>query len=197
MDFPATRDSLVLQIRSAGNAAAWTQFSDLYRPVIYRLARRKGLQDADAQDLAQRVLLAVASAVGQWERLEPGVRFRHWLTRITHHAILNALTRTPRDRAAGGSWVQELLAAQPNPDSQSTALIEMEYRRELYLKAAERVQAEVEPSTWRAFVMTVVEQRPIEQAATALGKSAGVIYAARSRILARLRLAVRELEEQP
>ncbi len=65
-EFPETRDSLLAQVRSPANREAWDQFALLYRPVIYRLARQRGLHDADAQDLAQQVLMAVASAIGNW-----------------------------------------------------------------------------------------------------------------------------------
>ena len=98
-EFPETRDSLLVQVRSPANCQAWDEFALTYRPVIYRLARRKGLQDADAQDLAQRVLIAVAAAIGRWEKMNESVRFRHWLGRVARNAILNALSRQPQDRA--------------------------------------------------------------------------------------------------
>ena len=69
-EFPETRDSLLVQVRSPANREAWDQFALIYRPVIYRLARRKGLQDADAQDLAQRVLMAVAVGHRQLGKVE-------------------------------------------------------------------------------------------------------------------------------
>ena len=194
-EFPETRDSLLVQVRSPANREAWDQFASIYRPAIYRLARHKGLQDADAQDLAQRVLMAVASAIGRWEKSDEAVRFRHWLRRLTRNAILNALVRQPQDHAAGGSWVQELLLEQPDDDPHATAQIELEYRRELYLRAARLVQSDVEPKTWRAFELTVVENRSIGVAAVELDMPVGTIYAARSRIMRRLRKAVQDLEQ--
>ena len=193
-DFPETRDSLLVQVRSPANREAWEQFALIYRPVIYRLARHRGLQDADAQDLAQQVLIAVVSAIGGWEKSNEAVRFRHWLRRVARNAIVNALSRRPHDRAAGGSSVQELLMEQPNPDRESGAQIEQEYRRELYLRAAKMVRRDIEPETWRAFELTVIENRGIDAAAVELGKPVGAIYAARSRIMRRLREAVQELE---
>src|SRR5690349_6553727 len=85
-EFPETRDSLIVQLRSPANRAAWDEFALTYRPVIYRLARNKGLQNADAQDLAQRVLIAVAAAIGSWEKSSGSVRFRHWLRRVARNA---------------------------------------------------------------------------------------------------------------
>jgi len=193
-EFPDTRESLLVQLRSPANREAWDQFALVYRPVIYRLARRRGLQDADAQDLAQRVLMAVASAIGDWEKADESVRFRHWLRRVARNAIVNALSRRPHDRAAGGSAVQELLLKQPGADPESDAEIELEYRRELYLQAARIVRRDVDADTWRAFELTVVENRTIGEAALDLEKPVGTIYAARSRVMRRLREAVREME---
>jgi RNA polymerase sigma-70 factor (ECF subfamily) len=194
-DFPETRDSLLVQVRSPANREAWDEFVLIYRPVIYRLARRRGLQDADAQDLSQQVLAAVAAAIGRWEKAGESVRFRHWLARVVRNAIVNALSRQPQDRAAGGSTVQELLQEQAEVNGQATAEIELEYRRELYLRAARLVRGDVEPETWRAFELTVIEDRSIEDAAAELDRPVGTIYAARSRIMRRLREAVRELEQ--
>ena len=192
---PETRESLLVQVRSPANREAWDHFALIYRPVIYRLARHRGLQDADAQDLAQQVLMAVASAIGSWEKSDESVRFRHWLRRVARNAIVNALSRQPHDRATGGSSVHELLMEQASVDLESDAQIELEYRRELYLRAARMVRVDVEPETWRAFEMTVIENRSIDAAAVELDKPVGTIYAARSRIMRRLRQAVQELEK--
>jgi RNA polymerase sigma-70 factor (ECF subfamily) len=91
--------------------------------------------------------------------------------------------------------VHELLLEQPSVDLESDAQIELEYRRELYLRAAKMVRCDIEPETWRAFEMTVIEGRSIDEAAVELGKPVGTIYAARSRIMRRLRQAVQELEK--
>ncbi len=107
-DFPETRDSLILQVKDPENQEAWEEFAQIYRPVIRRIAIARGLQDADAQDLAQHVLVAVAGAIGRWEKTNPSTRFRHWLRRIARNAIINALTRRPLDQAAGGTSLIDL-----------------------------------------------------------------------------------------
>ena len=100
--FPETRESLIVQVKDPSNRDAWGQFVDIYRPVIHRIAVARGLQDADAQDLTQQVLMAVASSIGRWERTGDATRFRHWLRRVARNAIINAVTRRPPDQAAGG-----------------------------------------------------------------------------------------------
>ena len=60
---PATRRSLIVKLRDPADAGAWCEFVALYEPLVYRLARRKGLQDADARDLCQEVFRTVAQAI--------------------------------------------------------------------------------------------------------------------------------------
>ncbi len=194
-EYPETSDSLISLVRDPLNRDAWQQFEQIYRPVIFRVARAKGLQHADALDLVQQVLMSVASAVDRFEKKDKQSKFRHWLSRITRNAILKALTRQPRDRATGGTGMNQQLGAIPDSDTGSAALIELEYRRELFQRAAAAVQGEVQESTWLAFELSVLQQTPIERVAAVLEISTGSVYAARSRVMRRIRNAVKQLEQ--
>lgn len=198
--FPETRESLIVQIKDPSNRDAWGKFVDLYRPVIHRIALARGLQDADAQDLTQHVLMAVAASIGRWEKTTESTRFRHWLRRVTRNAILNAISRRPPDQATGTSSYQNIVTEIPERadhslDDETDSLIELEYRRELYLRAAAIVRTDVDPITWQAFERTVIGGLSNAQAAQELGRSIGTIYAARSRVMKRLRTAIAEIEE--
>jgi len=195
-EFPETRDSLLVRVQDPANRDAWELFASIYRPVIVRIAVARGLQHADAQDLSQQVLMAVAGAVSDWEKRNESTRFRHWLSRVTKNAILNALMRRPKDQAVGGSSAENLLLDIVDQDGRTTELIETEYRRELYLRAASAVRVEFRPETWQAFEMSVTGGVPIEDVARKLGKSMGAIYTARTRIMFRLSEVISELEEK-
>jgi len=194
-EYPETRESLLLKVKDPNNREAWEMFAQIYRPVIFRTARARGMQDADAHDLAQTVLVAVADAINRWEKLNESTKFRHWLSKVTKNAILNALTRHPKDRAVGGSDVRAILEETPSLDLDTEELIRHEYRRELYLRAAECVRRDVQPETWKAFELTAIEGRAIADVARTLGKPVGVVYTARSRVMLRLRDAVRAMED--
>ena len=194
-EFPQTRSSLIAQIGSPEDREAWDQFVVIYRPVIYRMARRRGMQDADAQDLVQTVLMRVAGAIQSWEKSDPETKFRHWLRRVARNAIATAFSRQPKDAGVGGSEMLEWLGEQ----SATAADIEREFSkeamREKYLRAASVVKSDVDSDTWRAFELTVVNGQACDEVADLLGKSLGVIYAARSRIMRRLREQVQRLQE--
>jgi RNA polymerase sigma-70 factor (ECF subfamily) len=197
---PATRASLIVKLRDPCDETAWSEFVALYEPLVYRLARKKGLQDADARDVCQDVFKAVAHAVDRWE---PGRgSFRGWLSRITRNLLINFLTRGQyQPRGSGATSVMERLDAQPAPDpsasASASALFDIEYRRRLFLRAAELVRNEFTPTTWQAFRQTAIEDRPPSQVALELGLSRGAVYIARSRVLARLKRKVQELADDP
>jgi RNA polymerase sigma factor (sigma-70 family) len=190
-DYPETRASLILRLKHDYDQAAWGEFVEIYRPVVYRLARRKGLQDADAEDLAQQVLASVAAAVRRWDPDKSRGRFRGWLHRIAENRIINMLTRRTCDRAVGGELTDAVLAGQPSaePDSE---LLRAERRREVFHWAARQIRGEFQSDTWLAFWQTAVEGRQVGAVAADLGKKVGAVYAARVRIMRRLREKVTE-----
>ncbi len=191
---PETRASLLMRLRDRADRAAWQEFANIYTPVVYRLALRKGLQHADAEDLSQQVLAAIAKAIDRWETDALRAKFRTWLHRIAQNQIINALTRAAPDRATGDSDVMANLRAK-TADSADSELIQLELRREVFRWAAERIRCEFRPVTWDAFWLTAVENLSVEQTAQRLELSCGAIYAARSRIMRRLKEQVCEFDE--
>ena len=62
-----TRLSLIARLSDREDVEAWDEFTAIYVPLLYRMARQKGLQHADAEELAQEVLVAVSRAVDRWQ----------------------------------------------------------------------------------------------------------------------------------
>ena len=193
---PETRASLLIRVRDPADRAAWGEFVEIYRPVILRLARQKGMQEADAEDVAQEVLVAVAKAVEQREHDRKRAKFRTWLRRVAHNAILNVLTRQRPDRGSGNSAMLAVLNSQASHSGFDSGLIRLEYRREVFRRAARQVRKEFHQATWNAFWLTAVEGRPVEVVAEELEKNRGAIYAARSRVMRRIQDKVTEYERE-
>jgi RNA polymerase sigma-70 factor, ECF subfamily len=190
---PETRHSLLLRVRHRDDRVAWSEFIELYGPVIYRAVRYRGLQDADAQDVTQQVLMSVANALEQRPHDPNRARFRTWLSRVTRNAALNAIRKLRLERASGDESIHRQLSQMVDVASQDALLLDQEYERELFRIAAERIKAEFELETWRAFWMTMVDGQSIDSVAKQLGKRIGSIYAARSRVIRRLRVEIESL----
>ena len=84
---PGTRASLLIRIRNPDDREAWRQLVALYAPLIHGLARQRGLQDADAADLTQEVLRAVAVAAPGLVYDPDRGSFRGWLYTVTCHKV--------------------------------------------------------------------------------------------------------------
>ncbi|MEK6263071.1 MAG: sigma-70 family RNA polymerase sigma factor [Planctomycetota bacterium] len=193
---PETRASLILRLPSTADAEAWREFVSIYEPFVYRFARRGALQDADARELVQNVLLAVARAVGRWRPDGDRGKFRTWLFRIARNQLIDLLGKRRRQAAGrGGTSFLGVLDQQPALDGWSDEDVKLSHRRELFRWAAERVKGTVKEATWRAFWLTAVEDRPVDDVAHTLGLSTGAVYIARSRVLARLRDEVKRWED--
>lgn len=196
-EIPDTRRSLLLRIRDRGNQEAWEEFLDIYQPLVYRLARRHGFQDADARDLTQEVFATIVSAIEGWDPDPARGSFRGWLYRISRNLLINTLaSKERRIRGTGDTELNLLLEQQPADSDTEETGFDLEYRREVFRWAARKVQGEVHPTTWTAFWRTSVEGRSPEEVAMVLGKSVGVVYAARSRVMARLRARIERFEQR-
>ncbi|CAN5705920.1 sigma-70 family RNA polymerase sigma factor [soil metagenome] len=193
---PTTRASLLVRIRDARDTEAWGRFVDLYAPLIYGFARRRGLQDADAADLTQEVLGSVASAARRLEYDPARGSFRSWLFTVVRHEFADALAaRARRERASGDPADHRRLDQQPADVTDESEVWEREYEQHLFRYAADQIRVDFEDNTWQAFWKTAVEGQAPREVSEALGMSIGAVYIAKSRVLARLRDTVQELRE--
>ena len=195
MQGPETRPSLLVRLRDASQSEAWQEFTEIYEPLVYRLARQNGFQHADAQDLTQDVFAAVDKAIDRFDPSPEKGSFRGWLFRIARNLMINFLARQKGPRGSGDTGIQQLLNEQPAADGEAATLFEMEYQREIFRWAAQRVRQEFQEETWRAFWMTGVDGESIDNVARILGKTPGAIRIARCRVLARLKEEVTRFEE--
>lgn len=195
-DTPLTRASLLLQIRDGSNHSAWREFMNLYGPVVYGFARKRGLQDADAADLMQDVMRSVASAIGQLDYNRQRGSFAGWLFTITRNKVFNFLSsRRNRPQAAGDTATNQMLNSHPDAN-ESSGTWEIEYQRRLASLAMDKIKAEFQENTWRAFWLTAVEGVAASDAGQQIGLSPGAVYVAKSRVLARLKDEVEMMRRQ-
>ena len=192
----ATRPSLLVRIKDHRDRQAWGQFVEIYAPLVYELARRRGLQDSDAADLTQEVLRSVSSAITRLDYDPRKGTFRGWLFTVTRNALnsfFEAQQRVPR--GSGDSAVQAWLEERPVPEEES-AVWDQEYQTRLLAYAADQVRASFEDATWQAFWQTAVEGKPGKEVAASLGMTVGAVYIAKSRVLSRIKDQVRQLVDE-
>ena len=191
MQDPETRASLIAGLTDPAAEEVWTEFVGIYRPLIYRVVRAKGLQDADAEDVTQAVFGRVQRAIASFESQGPG-SFRRWLYTITRNLVVTELTRGPFSGrrgpvATGDSKVARQLEQVADADEETTAIFRLEYRRIRFQQAAEKIRNQFSETTWICFWLTSVKQRSVKEIAEELGRSVGAVRVARCRVLTKIR----------
>jgi RNA polymerase sigma-70 factor (ECF subfamily) len=192
---PTTRMSLLVRLRDPLDEQAWSEFTEIYAPLIDRLARRKGLQEADAADLVQEVFCAVAKAIERQAYDASKGSFRGWLFSIARNLAVNFLiSRNRHPRGTGDTGMNGLLEMWPAPSAEDSAVFDTEYKRQLLYWAAEQVRGEFSELTWQAFWQTGVEGRGAKEVAEMLKTTIGTVYHYKSRVMARLRQKIEQVE---
>lgn len=190
-----TRASLLVRVRNNQDQTAWGEFVDVYSPLIYGFARKQGLQDADAVDVTQEVLRVVSRSIGRLDYDADRGSFRGWLFTLVRNELKDWFSkqRSALVGVGGGVDVRQF-AEVPATDDEQTAAWDRQHEQRLFEWAAERVQSEVNQSTWQAFWKSTVENQSGKAVATELGLSVAAVYLAKGRVMARLKELLRSYE---
>ena len=172
--------------------AAWGEFTERYGRKIYGWCRQWNLQEADAEDVTQTVLLKLANKMRTFV-YDPSRSFRAWLKTVTRHAWSDFWDSRGKEVAEGGSQaIQMIHTVEAREDL--VQRLEGEFDRELLDAAIARVRARVTPRTWQAYEMTAVEGRSGAEVAQALGMKVATVFVAKSKVLKMLQEERRKLE---
>jgi RNA polymerase sigma-70 factor (ECF subfamily) len=189
-----TSVTLLGRLRQDGtDQAAWAEFVRRYGPKICGWCRQWRLQESDAQDVAQDVLVRLAAKLRSFA-YDPSRSFRGWLKTLTHHAWCDFVDDRRRCRGVGGDGphLDELDSQEAGQD-----LIDRlndEFDRELLDEAMARVQVRVAPHTWEAFRLTAVEDLPGAEAAKQLNMTVAMVFIAKSRVQKMIRAEMDRME---
>jgi RNA polymerase sigma-70 factor (ECF subfamily) len=184
----------LVRIRDARDVVAWEQFVEIYAPLVYGFARRRGLQDADAADLTQEALQSVTRAAKELDYDPKRGSFRGWLLTVVRNKVNTFLARRKSgSQGSGGTDAYDLLCQLPDTDQ--AVQWDREYDRQLFAWAAAQVRDSFETSTWQAFWLTAVEGKSGKEVAKELGLSVAAVYLAKGRVMARLKEKVQSIHE--
>jgi RNA polymerase sigma factor (sigma-70 family) len=192
-----TRLSLLERLRrQPEDQTAWREFVDRYAPRIYAWCKQWRLQEADARDVTQNVLLRLAEKMRTFT-YDPQRSFRGWLRTLTRHAWSDFVAAQQRAGwGSGSSAVEEFLHSVASGDSLVSHL-EQQFDLELLEEARLRVQDRVDAHSWEAFRLATEENVSGGDVAARLGMTVVAVYKAKSRILKMLQDEIKQLDVEP
>lgn len=179
--------------RDVQDQGAWAEFVRRYGQRIYRWCRQWQLQEADAQDVTQTVLVKLANKMQEFS-YDPAGSFRAYLKTLTHYAWCDFLAaQKKRGAAAGGSIALEKLQSVEARDDLVKQL-SAEFDPELLEEAMQAVQGRVEPHTWEAFRLTALDGLSGAAAGQQLGMKVATVFKAKSKVLKMLQEHIATVE---
>lgn len=179
-NFPETRPSLLASLGDDGaSQPGWREFFRCYAPAVYRVARQRGLGDADADDIVQQVMCQVSKHIGRFDYLDGRHRFRNWIRTIAEHKIVDLF----RKRRSTLQVVDDIAECDAVARTQGQNEWNEQWRLMDLAYCIEQLAKDISPRRMQAFRMYSLEGRPVSEVCEALGMSVNSVYVTRCQVL--------------
>lgn len=197
----STRESLLGRLKNWDDDRSWRDFFETYWRLIYRTARKGGLSDAEAQEVVQETVIAVAKQMKEF-KYDPAIgSFKGWLKLITRRRIADQYRkRKPQEvglaDASGTDAGTRAMDRLPDASGDSAdAAWEADWQQSLLDRAVELVRTQVSPRQYQIFDLYVLRQWPASQVAASLDISTAQVHLAKHRVQSQIKKEARRLEK--
>jgi RNA polymerase sigma factor (sigma-70 family) len=183
-----TQTALLRRLRDPADAQGWAQFCDLYRPLMLRYARGRGLGEHDAEDLVQDLLvIRLRQSLSEFVFDRTRGRFRSWLWRVTANAVRDQLRKIATEKRGRDDLGQQEAGTAPAVDEALEREWEQAHRKRVLEYALQTIKARSDPTTWACFEQRILKDVPAADVGRTLNLNVNAVYTNAHRVTARVR----------
>lgn len=187
-----TRESLIQRVRDPKDFDSWQEFVSIYRPLLMAYLKKRGLSDADADEVVADTLTLLLRELPKFSLDHGRGRFRTWLWRVSNSAVIDWSRRRARgrrnDQLRKYEEEKRQFAGEGDPShSEPDEEWVQDYRRHILQHVLRKVSASVSPKTWECFQRHIVQRESAKVVGESLGMQANAVYVNASRILTKVR----------
>ncbi|HEY5912104.1 MAG TPA: sigma-70 family RNA polymerase sigma factor [Verrucomicrobiae bacterium] len=208
-DSLATRFSLLLRLKNWADRDSWQEFFDTYWRLLYNVARKAGLPDADAQEVVQDTIIAAAKNIGGFKADPKHGSFKAWLLQQARWQIAGCCRQRAKagapanpDRATPGAIGRQddtnrtdTLGRIADPEGIELERVwDQEWSENRMAVALERVKQQVSVKQYQIFDLSVLQGASCSETARTIGVSMASVYMAKYRVGSLLKTEMRKLE---
>jgi RNA polymerase sigma-70 factor (ECF subfamily) len=196
-----TRQSLIERLKDWQDQKSWLDFFNTYWKLIYGVARRMGLTDAEAQDVVQETLVAVAKKMGGFKTDPAFGSFKSWLLLITRRRIHDQFRKRQRalfiQEASDATPRTPVLERLPDPGARPLEQVwQAEWEANVLEIALEKVKQSVSSKQFLIYYQHVFKQWPARKVSEQYGVTLAQVYMAKYRISTVFKREIKKLEKQ-
>ena len=187
LDFGATTRPSVLARAGDGDAG---EFARIYSPLLYRMARKRGLDEHDAEDLMQQMMLELLRLLPRFQYDRSKGSFKGFLKKMTGNRVVDLY------RKKKPLLDPEALENVVETEDASDEAFDREWQKAHLIAALDAIRPQVKPSTFQSFQLFALEGWPIERVAETLGLTRNQVSQNKRRVIQRLKAQVEEQERE-
>jgi RNA polymerase sigma-70 factor (ECF subfamily) len=197
-DLLATRATLLARLKDAGDQTGWQQFFHTYWKLLYGVALRSGLTDAEAQDAVQETVIGVARHIADFKYDPSQCSFKSWLLLLARQRIVHQLRKRNKPGGAanrvhrrqagpvtsGASDTEVATVDQlPHEDGRGLEVVwDEEWNKHFLTVATERVKKQVSDRQFQIFDLYVLQNWSVQEVVQTLRVSPAQVYLAKHRV---------------
>tara|TARA_B100001123_G_scaffold24618_1_gene26750 strand:+ start:386 stop:1003 length:618 start_codon:yes stop_codon:yes gene_type:complete len=181
----ATRSTLLVRLKDLDNQKAWQEFFDVYWTLLFNIARRAGLNEADAEEVVMDTVETVARKIEDFEYNRKTGRFKSWLLTIVRFKLGDRFRKKKRLAEKGEVASLDEVAEGQMMDADSSELEKIwdtEWQKRMVDMALERVKQLVGHKQYQIFHCYVIQEQDADEVADFLEVSKSQVYVAKNRV---------------
>jgi RNA polymerase sigma-70 factor (ECF subfamily) len=196
-----TRQSLLDRLKNWDDSASWKDFFETYWKLIFSVARKAGLSEAEAEDVVQETIIVVAKKMPDFHYDRSVGSFKGWLMRLTRWRITDHLRRKTYQEAGQRRPREQQIpneALENHPDLNGLdleAVWEAEWKNQVLEAAMSRVREKANPRQFQMFYLHVCKGLPAREVAERLEVKMTEVYFAKYKLAAAVKREARRIEK--
>ena len=180
-----TRSSLINRLKATINGESWEVFFNTYWELIYSVARRKGLSEADSQDIVQETILKVHKSLERFQYNRERGSFKGWLRTITRSRLVEHYKKQQRQPPTQQPREDEDDPLVNLADPQGPELDRIwseEWSRSLIQRSLTFLKQQVSLKQYQIFKCHCIDEWTVKEVCDALNVNAAQVYMAKQRV---------------
>jgi len=190
-----TRATLLLRLRDRSDEASWSEFVEIYTPLLYAYCQKREINQTETADIVQDVFRSISLAIQGFDYDPSKGRFKAWLFTVLRNAISGHYRKANRAPMTTAE-TQLIERLEADPDQHDEIDWNRDYQLRLLSWAMEKIKPEFSERAWSIFTKTALMEKEPAEVAEELGMKKNAVTVTKYRVVQRLRQKMQSVDAE-